>query len=245
MTPMSRAPVKCYPACCTQGPEYGIRGNDKIMATADEMAMLGVYQRLMVEAKERAMSINALTGDQRGIPSPLVHEYGILQIRMLCEIIRLSCLVAHGDLVAKAKPDLRKAFAPGQIFAELEKMHDDFYPVPMKPEKTEYGWHMAEYDGAAYMTKSEVAGVWGKCGDVLHRGHLKKLLKTNSPVQNHFLDLQQWGQKIMNLLSAHRIITQSRNLAFVCLLEDSNGEVNVALGEAGREPDPGLTGNAA
>lgn len=207
--------------------------------------MLKVYLGLMVEAKERAMSVNALTGDQRGIPSPLVHEYGVLQIRMLCEIIGLACLVAHGDLVAKAKPDLRKVYAPGQIFAELEKMHDDFYPVPIKPEKTENGWHMAEYDGAAFLTKGEVAGIWARCGDVLHRGHLKKLLKVNSPLQNNFLDLQEWGQKIMNLLSAHRIITQKRDVAFVCLLEDSNGEVSVALGEAGEGADPVVIGSAA
>ncbi len=200
--------------------------------------MVEIYHGLMIEAKARALSINALTGDQRGIPSPLVHEYGVLQIRMLCEIIGLACLVAHGDLVAQAKADLRKIYAPGQIFAELQQMHDDFYPVPMVPEKTNDGWHFAEYSGGPYLQKSEMGDVWGRCGNILHRGHLKKLLKAQSPVQKNFVDLQEWGQKIINLLNNHRIVTVDRRLAFICMLEDVNGNVNVALGEAPTDQAP-------
>lgn len=194
--------------------------------------MLGIYRQLMTEAKERILSINTLTNDQRGIPSALVYEYGILQVRMLCEIIGLACLIAHGDLVAKAKPDLRKAYAPGRIFTELERLHDDFYPVPVVPEKTSYGWHMAIYVGPAYITKSEVAHIWSQCGDILHRGSLKRLLSFNSPKQENFPDLNDWGQKIANLLSTHRIITKDRNVAYVCMLNAVNDEVNVVLGEA-------------
>jgi len=213
------------------------------MASPQELAMVSVYQELMVEAKARALSINSLTGDQRGIPSPLVHEYGILQIRMLCEIIGLACLVAHGDLVANAKADLQKAYAPGQIIAALEETHDDFYPVPMKPQKTADGWHFAEYDGGPFLTKQEIASVWARCGDVLHRGSLKKLLKAKSPVQHNFTDLQEWGQKILNLLSNHRIVTVDRRLAFICLLQNGDGDVQVALGEAATDtPDPRLGG---
>lgn len=201
------------------------------MATKEELAMLNIYQDLMVEAKARVLSINTLTNDQRGIPSPLIHEYGVLQIRMLCEIIGLACLVAHGDLVAQSKADLRKTYAPGQIFSELEQLHDDFYPVPFHPQKTKTGLHFAEYAGAPYLTKAEVSSVWGRCGDTLHKGGLKKLLKARNPVQKNFLDLQEWGQKILNLLSNHRIITIDQRLVFVCILENANGSVQVVLGE--------------
>jgi len=217
------------------------------MASEQEFTMLNIYHDLMVEAKARMLSINALTNDQRGIPSPLVYEYGVLQIRMSCEIIGLACLIAHGDLVSQAKADLRKTYAPGQILAELGQMHDDFYPVPMRPEKTANGWHFAEYNGGPYLAKSEVAGIWARCGDVLHRGHVKKLLKAKNPVQKNFLDLQEWGQKIINLLNNHRIVTFDRRLAFICMLEDGNGDVKVALGEAPspEQADLGLRGDAA
>lgn len=202
------------------------------MATPEQLEMQRIYRGLMVEAKARAMSINALTGDQRTIPSPLVYEYGVLQIRMLCEIIGLACLVAHGDLVIKAKADLKKVYAPGAIFVELKKLHDDFYPTPVLPQKVIGGWHFAEYVGGPFLAKDEVTGVWSRCGSVLHRGSLKKLLTSKTPLQNNFADLQDWGQRIMNLLNNHRIITQDGKLAFICMLEDGNGNVVVALGEA-------------
>jgi hypothetical protein len=202
------------------------------MTEALNQKTLELYHHLMIEVKARLLSINTLTNDQRGIPSPLVYEYGVLQIRMLCEIIGLACLVAHGDLVVRSKAGLKKAYAPNEIFIELEKLHDDFYPVPMKPMKTQQGWHMDHYVGASFFLKSDVANVWARCGDVLHRGSLKKLLKPTNPIQNTFLDLQDWGQRIANLLNNHRIITLDRTQVIVCQLSDGSDKVNVALGEA-------------
>ena len=204
------------------------------MATENNLKALETYQALMIEAKARALSIHTLVNDQRGIPSPLAREYGFLQIRMLCEIIGLGCLVAHGDLVDKSPAKLRKTYAPGEIIAALDRLHDDFFPVPIHPEKTATGWHMAEYRGGPYLKKSEIAKLWAKCGEILHRGDLKRVLKKQNPVQNTFLDLNDAGQKILNLLSQHRIITVDGKLAFIAFLQDdaAGGEVRVVLGEA-------------
>lgn len=202
------------------------------MPTDEKLQSQQIYQNLMVEAKERIASINLLTGDQRGIPSPIVREFDILQIRMLCEIVGLACLVAHGELVDLAPANLKKQYAPGQIFAALGDLHDDFYPVPMTPQKVKGGWHFAEYEGAPYATKEELPQIWAKCGDVLHRGSLKNLIKAKNAVQNEFADVVEWGQKIANLLNNHRIVTLGNEYAFVTLLHDGNGEVKVALGQA-------------
>lgn len=53
------------------------------MNTALDDKALETYRQLMIEAKVRLLSINTLTNDQRGIPSPLIYEFGVLQIRML------------------------------------------------------------------------------------------------------------------------------------------------------------------
>lgn len=202
------------------------------MTKALDQRMLALYRQLMIEVKARLLSINTLTNDQRGIPSPLVYEFGVLQIRMLCEIIGLACLVAHGDLVARSKASLKKAYAPNEIFIELEKLHEDFYPVPMTPMKTQQGWHMDHYVGAPFLAKSDVANVWSRCGNVLHRGSLKKLLNANNPIQHNFSDLKDWGQRIANLLNNHRIITLDRTQAIVCQLSDGSSNVNIVLGDA-------------
>ena len=204
------------------------------MVTKDDLNALETYQALMIEAKARAMSINTLVNDQRGIPSPLVREYGFLQIRMLCEIIALGCLVAHGDLVSRSPSQLKKAYSPGEIIAALDRLHSDFFPIPIHPEKTVTGWHMAEYNDSPYLAKTDIAKLWARCGGILHRGDLKRVLKKQNPVQNSFSDLNDSGQKILNLLSKHRIIRLDRKLAFIAFLHDDavGGEVRVLLGEA-------------
>lgn len=204
------------------------------MATKDDLTALEVYRSLMVEAKARVLSIGKLVHDQRGIPSPLVREYGFLQVRMLCEIVALGCLVAHGDLVKKAPKKLTRAYAPGEIIAALESLHDDFFPVPISPQRTQHGWHMAEHVGGPYLTKSEIGKLWARCGGILHRGDLRRVLRENSPVQSDFADLEEAAQKILNLLSKHRMVRSDRQIAFLTFLQDAavGGGVRVILGEA-------------
>lgn len=203
------------------------------MATKAELQARDLYQGLMEEAKARALSINILSNDQRGVPSPLVREYAFLQLRMLCEIIGLACLVAHGDLVDKGPAALRKAYAPGEIIKILGQLHDDFFPVPVTPQKVSDGWHMGDYY-LPFLKKEEVPVLWALCGTVLHRGNLKKLIKHRTPVQHTFDEVNIWGQKILNLLSNHRIVTLDRRLTFVTFLQvnDLGGVVQVALAEA-------------
>jgi hypothetical protein len=189
----------------------------------------------MVEAKIRIMSVDRLATDQRGIPSPLVFEYGALQIRMVCEIIALSCLVAHGELVSKSRPTLRKEYAPGQIFMQLEKLHPDFYPTPFKPVYTNDVNLFGEYDGPPFLSKDEVSQTWSKCGNVLHRGNLKGLIREKTPTQARFKELENWCRKILNLLNTHYTRTVDDQWFILCSLKSFREPVEVAL--AGKEAD--------
>lgn len=202
------------------------------MAVAADFEARDRYRDLMIDAKARALSIDRLILDQRGIPSPLVREYAVLQIRMLCEIIGLACLVAHGDLVASGPANLRKAYAPGEIFAALDEMHGDFYPVPMAPQQMAPGWHMAEYDGPPFLRKDEVKTIWDRCGGDLHKGSLKRLLKAKNPVQNNFVDINEWSGKIINLLANHHVLRKDRKLVFIAMLTNGAGAVQVEIADA-------------
>lgn len=103
-------------------------------------------------------------------------------------------------------------------------------------EKTATGFHMAKYEGGPYLKKSELRNVWARCGEILHRGTLKSLVKAQNPVQINFGELNDWGQKILNLLGNHRIVRQDQQLAFIAFLQSDaiGGEVQVILGEAVR-----------
>jgi hypothetical protein len=207
------------------------------MASAADFAARETYRKLMLEIKVRVSTINALLFDQRGIPSAHVREFLALQIRMICETIGLGCLVVHGDLVEKLPANFRKTYAPGEIFAALDNLHDDFFPVPIQPQKAATGWHMADYEGAAHIAKPEIRLVWSRCGDLLHRGSLKSLAAEGRPVQKNFDDLTEWKQKIQNLLINHRIIRADRKISFIAMLQVDGigGGVHVAM--AGATPD--------
>jgi len=77
----------------------------------------------------------------------------------------------------------------------------------------------------------EIVEIWGSCGNILHRGNLKRLVKEKSPVQTNFNDLNDWGLKISNILSNYRIMRQDRKVVFITLLS-FRPDVQVVVGEA-------------
>ena len=90
------------------------------MATKRDEEALALYIRLMEEVKGRAFSINAITHSPIQIGPPLIREYCFLQLRMLCELIALGCLVAHGD-IANTKYFQRDAYKADDIMRRLEE----------------------------------------------------------------------------------------------------------------------------
>lgn len=57
-----------------------------------------LYANLMGEAKFRLACIELAIGGKTQLPAPAVREFCYLQLRLLCELISLGCLVAHGDI---------------------------------------------------------------------------------------------------------------------------------------------------
>jgi hypothetical protein len=61
---------------------------------------MDAYSILMLEAKHRLLAMDTALEGKTGLPRPAIREYCFLQLRMLCELIALGCLTAHGDLVS-------------------------------------------------------------------------------------------------------------------------------------------------
>lgn len=96
------------------------------MAVSQNPATLGTDRTLMIEAKSQPPSHQSLSTDQRGIPKPLAHEFGALQLKMLCEIAAFSCLTSHGDLIERTQKSLNKYDRPGETCPAVE------IPEPMR-----------------------------------------------------------------------------------------------------------------
>jgi hypothetical protein len=73
---------------------------------------LDTYSWLMDEAKQRLSAVDTALAGQTGLPNGAIIEFCFLQLRMLCELIALGCLTAHGDLQAGK---LKKSHKADQI----------------------------------------------------------------------------------------------------------------------------------
>jgi hypothetical protein len=57
-------------------------------------------------------------------------EFCYLQLRVVCELIALAALIAHGDIEATRTNKLQALYQADKIVKALSEIHSDFYPQP-------------------------------------------------------------------------------------------------------------------
>ena len=207
------------------------------MATKRQLDAIDLYANLMAEVKVRMTSIETACSGQTGLPSPFVREFCFLQLRMICELIALGCLTAHGDIEATQSKKLTKEYSADRILTSLEALHSDFYPKPVQHIQLGPTSHHLQDIKDGFMTKVDLSRLYKKCGGILHRGSVKRLLTDKMPIQTNFPEIMSWTQKILVLLRIHRVLLLGGKTVFLCTLNQKNtGKVQVAIAEAIEEP---------
>jgi hypothetical protein len=207
------------------------------MATAKDEEDANRYASIMREIKLRCESINTVTKSGLSVPPPFLQEYGYLQLRMICELIGLACLIAHGDIAIGARSLSPKAYKPGEVLKALGTLHPSFFPsarsLQFKPDGIEL------FDGNKNaISKDEVIALWGRCGDFLHRGGIKQLASPKITDTTDFRKITEPGQKILDLLSIHLISRRDAKFHFLVALSapQVGGDVLVSIAESPRTP---------
>jgi hypothetical protein len=204
------------------------------MATKKQEAAIQLYADLMAEVKVRINSIPTVANNPNGLPKPLIREFCFLQLRMLCELVALSCLTAHGDIRATQSKTARKAYSAEKIIQLLDDLHPDFFPQPVKVTTPEPNFHHMEPANGDFLTKAELLRLYARCGDILHRGSIKKLLSEKKPIQTSFSDINEYAKKVTALLRIHQVALLGGEISIVCILHNKvqGGNVQVAIAEA-------------
>jgi hypothetical protein len=166
---------------------------------------IGLYCSLMEEIKLRQHVISAVLEKQIVLPLRPAHELCYLQLRMVCELIAVACLVAHGDIKATQAAKLKKNWDAQEIIKRLDRLHPTFYPEPGKPVLDENGQVRIEEISDDYLTKRELLKLYGESGNVLHRGSLKNVTSNMPRKSPDFEPIAIWNSKINNLLGFHAI----------------------------------------
>lgn len=199
--------------------------------TNQQNEAIAAYARLLDEAMIRLSTIEGLIDGRFGVPQPLVAELGYLQLRMLCEVVALCCLIAHGDIEATRTTKLQKEYAADSILKRLEHLHPNFYPHPVHVSATSIGQHIDRIaDG--FLTKKELLSLYHECGDRLHRGSLSKFRSSAPRVHEADLaKLREWFLKFVVLLRSHHVASHNNLAHFICFLshQQVGGKALVAL----------------
>lgn len=189
-----------------------------------------LYADVLSEIKKRNTAIyDALNGFAPPQPKIILAEFCYLQLRFICELIALGCLVAHGDLRGGSK-HLLKRWHAGDIVKDLEKLHPNFYPRPTKQILDTTGKvERLEPVRDPFLSKEELIQLYGWLGDRLHKGSVKRLLLSEKK-KIDFPKIDQIASKIRNLLNHHCIELLDPNFQIWALMQSKiDGNVQVTL----------------
>ena len=202
------------------------------MVTRLQQQAIDLYSELMEEVKIRLGAIELAVDGKIPLPGRLVEEFCYLQLRMLCELIALGCMTAHGDIAQTKK--LQGTWEADKMIKQLEQLHPQFFPRAVKMNIVTNVSIQISDDDSVYLTKDELLLLWRKCGERLHRGNAKKLLSSRMPIQVHFRDVDGWARKIGNLLDQHHIASSDNKRHFIVALKvlELGGRTQVAFAES-------------
>jgi hypothetical protein len=103
-------------------------------SVVDRQSILVSYCNLMEELKARHAIIRSILEEARhgrfALSPYILGELCFLQLRMICELIALGCLLIHGDIPATRTNRMQKAYGADWIIGRLEELHPSFYPLP-------------------------------------------------------------------------------------------------------------------
>jgi hypothetical protein len=197
-----------------------------------------IYANLMEEARTRIESIDAAIRGKLALPDMILEEFCYLQLRLLCEVTALACLVAHGDFTQSSLSPLRDQYDADAIIKKLETLNPTFYPIPTRmtvrpPSLGDAGEvQLEEVPEGTFLNKAELLTLYGRTGNYLHRGKLRKLQSRPPYVGVDLPRATAWTAKILRLLDQHRIRSPDNKKHWLCALKGPDGKVMMAFAQS-------------
>jgi hypothetical protein len=169
----------------------------------EQQALRDLYCNIMMEVRHRIEIVGYAARELYNIPKIAAYELCYLQFRLVCELIALSSLAAHGDIPATKSGRLTKTYQADAILNMLEKLHPDFYPVPSKQLRDANGKVLEiEEIKSGFLTKKELITLYHETGDLLHRGAMRDYKPRTA---GDFRKILATLEKITTLLNHHQI----------------------------------------
>lgn len=200
--------------------EHGAENmNDQIHQLSDaENNLIREYANILNEVRVRITGFSTIVKGTSSLPSWLTAELLYLQLRLLCELVAVGCLVAHGDMGKEEVQQLGKRHEPGLILKKLEELHPQFFPRPISVTSGENVHHI-EHAKSDFLTKEEFLRLYAECHRHLHRGNLSQIFSQINPKKPPRIeDALHWAAQLLALLNCHHIASFIEGKNLICFL---------------------------
>lgn len=188
-----------------------------------------IYAGFMHEVKLRLGSIDAalhrIAEAGESETAFLDAESCYLQLRMTCEIIALSALIAHNELPEANTKALLKNWNADSIFDRLSAVNVHCYPVPLKTVTLDSGEKQLQRIEAPHLTRADLKKMYHACGENLHRGVLEHVIEGRRRAYD-IQPIRDWYESILQLLDQHAVLLPELNAALLIQMSDEKGEVS-------------------
>jgi hypothetical protein len=193
----------------------------------------------MEEARFRIEAMDAALSGRLLLPDMILEEFVYLQIRLLCEIVALGCLVAHGDFTQDQLTKLRNAYDADTIIKNLAALNPTFFPRPIvmtvrpaSPSEPKGAVQLEAVPEGSFLTKDELLTLYGRTGNYLHRGKLKQLDSRPPYTAVDMPRATASARKVLGLLNQHHIRSPDNLRHWLCALKGPDGKVMLAQAES-------------
>ena len=200
-----------------------------------DISPLDLYCALMEEIKLRVSFIEHIR--ERESPVPIItKECCYLQLRMIHELMAIACIAIQSRHVNIGR--LEKQWSANEIMPQIEKLNPAFFPKAIQLKRSTEGHLVGIIEPADQpLTKATFLKTYGRLGDLLHRGTLKKITSAMPASPVDLSDVLEMTTAIKTLLGLHSIHAPD-NTRYYCEMHHRPENNKVALFSGLFFPDP-------
>jgi hypothetical protein len=158
-----------------------------------------LYASLMSEVKARLASVE---GQLRKLPElkdnkvqqGFLLEFCYMQLRRITELVAVAVLAAHNPIPKFRKKSFVKEWNPDALFKKLAGLNPEAFPQPVHHFDEGQNDIVGEYvqilspSKPLYEVRDEICRIYNECGDKLHAGHLKAIMRDrNKPYSEQYV----------------------------------------------------------
>ncbi len=185
-----------------------------------------MYCSLMEDVKARLQLIRRFTAGEVLVGSnQFTYECVSVQIRKVLESIAFASLCANKEKYSEVHTDFAKHWRAKVLLQALDRVHPDFYPIPMKhsytrPDGTK---HLDRIDDG-FLTRDNFVFLYNKCSEAIHT---RNPFSQAEPKIDFVHSIDEWVSKISVLLQLHLMrLAGIAEVWLVSMHEPSDGRVH-------------------